>query len=685
LVQSSTSSSATSEVAPLLTQVVDDVAPDAPGYTTSYTGNWMINDPTPALTVSLAGTNAAAGDTLKLASKQPTVVEFDHTVTSAEVQAGYVTLTPTLADGWYQFAAQLVHADGTSVGASSVRGVREDTVAPVAPQITTVHDDAGATTGDLASGATTDDTTPTVTVTFDLEQPATSGSPGHNPYPTSSTIQGTVQLFANGVLVGSTMAQAGPATITTSALAPGSYQLTSRVIDTSGNVGALSQAFSLTVAQSNDTAQGQVLTAHQSPDTLSGGAGADTITASQGPDQLTGGAGSDSFVFAATPWNAGHITDFAVGSDRLDLSALFHASGYTGSTPIQDGYVRLESDGNGGTEVLYDTDGFGSGNTIWFRITDLDHVSPTGLTWAQLTGSAPAATSAGDTASGGGTTAGQALTAHQAPDTLSGGAGADTITASQGADQLSGGGGADLFVFNATPWNAGHITDFTVGVDHLDLSKLMQASGYTGSDPVADGYVSLVSDGAGGTEVLYDTDGRASGNTIQFRITDLDNVSPTGLTWAQLSVSGTSAAGSSPPENTSGTTGQVLTSQHPGDTLTGGAGADTLNASQGPDQLTGGGGADHFVFQNLPWNSGHITDFTPGSDVLDLRPLFAASAYAGSDPIADHWLEFRADGAGNTQVYFDSDGPSGREWPTFVTTLDHVTPSQITAGDFLFH
>ncbi|RAK60584.1 hypothetical protein DJ021_12600 [Phenylobacterium hankyongense] len=432
------------------------------------------------------------------------------------------------------------------------------------------------------------------------------------------------------------------------------------------------------------SSSGQTLTSHQYADTLSGGAGADTLNAGQGPDLLTGGAGADSFVFAQLPWNAGHVSDFAVGADRLDLSALLAASGYQGSDPVADGYVSFVADGNGGTEVLYDTDGRASGATVQYRITDLDHVAPGGLTWAQLS------TAPSPPAGGGGTGGppGQVLTSHQYADTLSGGAGADTLNAGQGPDLLTGGAGGDSFVFAQLPWNAGHVSDFAVGVDHLDLSALLAASGYQGSDPVADGYVSFVADGNGGTEVLYDTDGRASGATVQYRITDLDHVAPNGLTWAQLS----SGAAPSPPAEggggtggTGGQSGQVLTSASYGDHLAGGAGADTLNAGQGPDSLTGGAGADRFVFAQLPWNAGHVTDFTPGTDTLDLRALFQAAGYQGSDPLADHRLEFRADGSGSTQVYFDADGNGANsQWPTLITTLDGVAPSQIGAGDWLF-
>ena len=164
-------------------------------------------------------------------------------------------------------------------------------------------------------------------------------------------------------------------------------------------------------------------------------------------------------------------------------------------------------------------------------------------------------------------------------------------------------------------------------------------------------------------------------------------MSATGLSWAQLSTVTAPPPPPPPPPPPSGggTAGTVLTSSQYGDTLTGGSGNDTLNAGQGPDVLTGAGGADQFVFAKPPWNAGHVTDFTPGVDLLNLRPLFAGTSYAGSNPLADHWLEFRPDGSGNTQVYVDMDGPSGSQWPTLVTTLDHVLPAQLLASDWVFH
>ena len=62
-------------------------------------------------------------------------------------------------------------------------------------------------------------------------------------------------------------------------------------------------------------------------------------------------------------------------------------------------------------------------------------------------------------------------------DTLSGGGGNDTLIGGSGVDILTGGDGADTFVFAAGDSSAAvgqhdRITDFTPGVDHIDLSSM---------------------------------------------------------------------------------------------------------------------------------------------------------------------------------------------------------------------
>ncbi|WP_395673907.1 Calx-beta domain-containing protein [Phenylobacterium sp.] len=913
-------------LAPEIVAVTDDVAPqtgDVPeaGFT---------NDTVLAVRLSLDDTLAQAGDRLILTARDAV---SEVTLTAGHIQAGYVDLdTGTLSmsgtgrEDWTRITSQVRYADGTT-GPTDVHNVRLALREPLPPSFNWARDDAGAQTGDLSNGATTDDSTPTFVLNVDADPggywqpppPPPSGSPGHpSPPPHISATHGApIILYADGVEVGRALVQSSQVIITSTSLEPGTHTFTARAIDKAGNTSELSQPFTLTIAADGSTSppasgSGQVYTSPGPGSTVVAGAGDDTLVASQGADVLTGGGGADAFVYKALPWNAGKITDFAVGTDRLDLSAIFQASGYTGSDPIADGRIRLDGDGTGGTKVFFDRDAPNSGD--WpFQVTTLQNVSPHGLTWAHLSGDAGSAPPVaptfgfaestewtgleGSRAGGVGTitytvqlsapsqsdvtanwtvspsggpdsvsaddfggqfptgavriaagattatftvspysdttpeadetftvtltnlvgasagrmtkpgvvinddgaapppsSAGQVYTAPGPGSTVTGGAGDDTIVASQGADVLTGAGGADSFVFRALPWSAGKITDFVVGTDRLDLSAIFQASGYSGSDPIADGRLRLDSDGAGGTKVMFDRDAPNSGDW-PFHVTTLQGVGPNGLTWSTLSgggganpppsgsptlgfsqgtfggfegsmaggigviqfvvqlsapaqqdvtaawtvtPSGTNAASADdfggafptgtvriaagatsapiavsarsdtvaePDEtftltlsNISGATGgataafgiignddgappsdgQVYTSPRPGSTVTGGAGNDTIIASQGADVLAGAGGADSFAFKTLPWSAGKITDFTVGTDRLDLSAIFQSAGYSGSDPIADGRVTLQSDGAGGTKVFFDRDAPNAGDWPFQITTLEHVSASGLT-------
>ena len=128
----------------------------------------------------------------------------------------------------------------------------------------------------------------------------------------------------------------------------------------------------------------------------------------------------------------------------------------------------------------------------------------------------------------------------------------------------------------------------------------------------------------------------------------------------------------------------MLQAQDGGSNLVGGSGDDTLIGAHGPDTMTGAGGADVFRFPELPWTAGQITDFTPGTDKLDLSQLLANSHYTGSDPIGDGYVKLLDDGHGDTWLYFDTDGHgTADQWGTFVATLDHVTPASLALSDFI--
>ncbi len=70
-----------------------------------------------------------------------------------------------------------------------------------------------------------------------------------------------------------------------------------------------------------------VLSGLSGNDFLTGGDGDDILIGGLGNDTLTGGAGKDTFVFAETgPTNMDTITDYTVGEDLIDLSALLDAA-----------------------------------------------------------------------------------------------------------------------------------------------------------------------------------------------------------------------------------------------------------------------------------------------------------------------------------------------------------------------
>ncbi len=280
----------------------------------------------------------------------------------------------------------------------------------------------------------------------------------------------------------------------------------------------------------------------------------------------------------------------------------------------------------------------------------------------------------------GGGDQGRVLTSSGPGDALIGGAGADTLNASQGPDVLTGGDGADAFAWSVQPWAPARVTDFEAGEDRLDLSALLRAAGYAGADPVADGYVFLFDDGAGGTKVLVDSDG--PGGAWANYVVQLERTPVQGLTWVELQGSG--GPPPPPPEDPPPAAGVRIESDGPGDRLEGGAGADTLAASRGSDALFGGAGADRFVWGAEPWSPAQVEDFKPGEDRLDLSALMRGAGVTG-DPFASGHLRLLADGVGGTKVLFDRDGSGpDPQWANYVIHLEGVDPNRLGSADWIF-
>jgi hypothetical protein len=146
--------------------------------------------------------------------------------------------------------------------------------------------------GPLAAGAFTDDTTPSFSGT--ISAALASGE--------------TLRIFNGTTMLGSANVTGTTWSFTPAALPNGFYAVTARVADAAGNLGAVSAArrFSL------DATANQMI----------GDANANSLNATSAKDLLTGLAGADTFSFAtltaSTLATFDRITDFAIGTDRLD-------------------------------------------------------------------------------------------------------------------------------------------------------------------------------------------------------------------------------------------------------------------------------------------------------------------------------------------------------------------------------
>jgi hypothetical protein len=203
---------ASAPASPSLVSATDDVGP----VTGSVANGGSTNDTRPTLVFT-----AEAGSLVKV---------YDGATllgTAVEGPAGTYTLTPAspLAQGAHSVTATASDTAGNASAASSAWVITVDTAAPVAPVLTSISDDQGSATGSLASGASTDDATPTLVLT------AEAGS--------------TVQIYDGSTLLGSaTEGPAGTFTFTPgSALADGAHSFTAVATDAAGNTGPASSAF----------------------------------------------------------------------------------------------------------------------------------------------------------------------------------------------------------------------------------------------------------------------------------------------------------------------------------------------------------------------------------------------------------------------------------------------------------
>ncbi|MGZ3273969.1 MAG: type I secretion C-terminal target domain-containing protein [Caulobacteraceae bacterium] len=278
-----------------------------------------------------------------------------------------------------------------------------------------------------------------------------------------------------------------------------------------------------------------------------GGPGDDVLHLGRSGNIASGGGGNDVFAFAEVPWNGGHITDFSTG-DQIDLTGLLATTGYVGSDPIGAGFIRITTDAAGNGQIWADYNL--PGNDGWWLVTTVDGVGGAALhlvngvvtevvagqtvytsdpTYAALspvdtvylTGSHQTVTAAA---------VDRAVTmfSNDTGNTLLGSDFNDLFHLGRGGDVVTGSAGADTFSYAETPWAGGEITDFTAAQgDRIDVSGLLGASGYSGSDPFADGYLKYTTDDHGNAQLWSDIN--LPGNDGWWLVATLDGVQTSSL------------------------------------------------------------------------------------------------------------------------------------------------------------
>ena len=234
-------------------------------------------------------------------------------------------------------------------------------------------------------------------------------------------------------------------------------------------------------------------------------------------------------------------------------------------------------------------------------------------------------------------------------DVLRGDAGANQLRGFAGADTLEGRGGGDLLDGGAGIDTAVYAMPVTI-----DLALAVQGNGdrlisienVTGSDFAdrlfGDDRANILS-GGGGDDWL---EGRGGGDTLDGG-TGVDTVSYAsagGGVTVQLESGRASSADSGSDrliaiENITGSGfDDVLRGSAGTNVIDGGDGADRIIGLGGADRLTGGAGADAFVFtsigDSLPGAPDVITDFTSGSDRIDLSGIDAMLGRSGNQHFA---------------------------------------------------
>ncbi|MCH4881079.1 retention module-containing protein [Pseudomonas sp. TMW22090] len=279
------------------------------------------------------------------------------------------------------------------------------------------------------------------------------------------------------------------------------------------------------------------------------------------------------------------ITADADGTYQIHVTNIANTSGGVGANNAENYQLTMTVNYAGAHDVTPDFNGAYSANDTHGG-SDTANVTISYQDGHTLTGTA------GD----------DVLMAGTGNNVLNAGDGNDVLTAGAGNNELHGGAGNDLLFSGA----GNDLLDGGAGIDTVSYAHA--TSGVT----VDLGLLTAQNTGGAGTDTL----------------TGLENLTGSNFNDSLMG------------DNNS----NIITGGLGNDVLNGGGGDDFLIGGLGNNTLTGGAGAD--TFQWLKGNSGHdlVTDFTPGTDKLDLSQLLQGEN--GTAASLDDYLHFKVVGSG---------------------------------------
>jgi hypothetical protein len=214
---------------------IGDVRDDVGTITGSVPDGGVTDDSTP----TLVGSGLQPGDTVTIRDGGQPI----GTAIVGEDGSWHHTPNPPLDEGTHDFDIIVTDPAGNESAPSDPWTIIVDVTPPAVPVISTIVDDQGDLTGDVARGGITDDTQPEIHGTAD-----------------ANTL---VNVYDNGVLIGSAQADANGDWLMTPLvpLTGTDHALTAKAVDAAGNISQPSDKYDFSLAEGGDViAQPPVIT-----------------------------------------------------------------------------------------------------------------------------------------------------------------------------------------------------------------------------------------------------------------------------------------------------------------------------------------------------------------------------------------------------------------------------------------